>query len=396
MFDPMEGGFRRAVQVTRPARTAVVMAGFLLVVGLVAFLLYQPIAAVFSANPWLNGLILVVLAVGVGYTFWQVSRLNRCVDWIEAFIEERPGFETIEPPRMLASMAGMLRDPESRRNLSATTVRAILDSIATRLDEARDIARYAANLLIFLGLLGTFWGLSITVPAVVQTIRELGPGTGGESVFTRLVANLGTQMQGLGTAFASSLLGLAGSLIVGFLEILAGHAQNRFYRELEEALSRITYVGSTGEGGVSAVADNLARATGMMDEIARFMGEREVRAARAAEKVEAVSDRLREVTDRMEADEAALLRLSGSQDGLRLALEEATDRHKGIIGGMDAGTRARIESIDAHILRLVEELTAGRAESTAQIREELRHLTRTIEAAARGELEPAPSRAAGR
>jgi len=166
MTERMGGHFRHAVSVTRPSRTAVFMLAFLVVVVVVGYFLFQSIRTVFTANPWLNGLIFLVLLVGIGYTFWQVSRLNRCVDWIEAFIAERPGLETIEPPRLVASMAGMLRDRESRRSLSASTVRAILDSIATRLDEARDIARYAANLLIFLGLLGTFWGLSITVPAI--------------------------------------------------------------------------------------------------------------------------------------------------------------------------------------------------------------------------------------
>jgi len=359
MTERMGGHFRHAVSVTRPSRTAVFMLGFLVIVAVVGFWLFQSIRTVFTANPWLNGLILLVLLVGIGYTFWQVSRLNRCVDWIEAFIAERPGLETIEPPRLVASMAGMLRDRESRRSLSASTVRAILDSIATRLDEARDIARYAANLLIFLGLLGTFWGLSITVPAIVATVQDLAPGANetGASTFSRLIDNLGDQLEGLGTAFASSLLGLAGSLIVGFLEIMAGHAQNRFYRELEEALSQITHVAEDYE-----------------------------RAAQTHSLMEHTAAQLAAVTEHYETGKSATMHLSGSQDALRLALLEATERNKGVIGGMDEATRARIQNIDNHMLRLVEELTAGRAESTAQLRNEIQHLGRVIEAAARGEL----------
>jgi len=387
MTERMGGHFRHAVSVTRPSRTAVFMLGFLVIVAVVGFWLFQSIRTVFTANPWLNGLILLVLLVGIGYTFWQVSRLNRCVDWIEAFIAERPGLETIEPPRLVASMAGMLRDRESRRSLSASTVRAILDSIATRLDEARDIARYAANLLIFLGLLGTFWGLSITVPAIVATVQDLAPGANetGASTFSRLIDNLGDQLEGLGTAFASSLLGLAGSLIVGFLEIMAGHAQNRFYRELEEALSQITHV-ARGESGPEHISGSVARTAEAMEDLTALMVEDYERAAQTHSLMEHTAAQLAAVTEHYETGKSATMHLSGSQDALRLALLEATERNKGVIGGMDEATRARIQNIDNHMLRLVEELTAGRAESTAQLRNEIQHLGRVIEAAARGEL----------
>lgn len=387
MVERMGGQFRHAVSVTRPSRTAIYMLGFLLIVGVVGFLLFQSIRTVFTASPWLNGLILLVLLVGIAYTFWQVYRLNRCVDWIEAFIAERPGFETIEPPRLVASMAGMLRDKESRRSLSATTVRAILDSIATRLDEARDIARYAANLLIFLGLLGTFWGLSITVPAIVATVQDLAPGANesGASTFTRLIDNLGDQLDGLGTAFASSLLGLAGSLIVGFLEIMAGHAQNRFYRELEEALSQITHV-ARGETGPEHISASIARTAETMEDLAALMTEDHDRAAQSHDLIAASAGQLAAVAERYEHSNTAAMHLSGSQDSLRLALLEATERNKGVLGGMDEATRDRIQNIDIHMLRLVEELTAGRAESTAALRDEIRHLGHVIEAAARGEL----------
>ena len=387
MVDPMGGHFRRAVSVTRPTRTTLLMIAFLIIVAVVCFLLYQPIRDVFTANPWLNGLIFLVLVVGIAYTFWQVARLSRCVDWIEAFIAERPGFETIEPPRLLASMAGMLRDKASRKSLSATTVRAILDSIATRLDEGRDIARYAANLLIFLGLLGTFWGLSITVPAVVATIQELAPddGADGATIFNRLIDNLGVQMEGLGTAFASSLLGLAGSLIVGFLEILAGHAQNRFYREIEEALSEITDV-ARGDASPEFIAGAISRTAETMEDLSRLMTDHQEQNAASRDTFGIASHNLARVTETLEADEAVRVNLIDSQNALERALTEATERNKGVLGGMDEATRQRIQSIDMHMLRLVEELTAGRAESTAQLRGDIQILTRTIEAAARGEI----------
>ncbi len=385
----MEGDFKRSVRVTRPTGTILFMLGFLVLVGVVAFFLAQTIGTVFNANPYLNGLILIVLAVGILYTFWQVNRLRMCIDWIDAFISERPGFEVIEPPRLLVSMAGMLRDRETRKNLSPTIVRAILDSIATRLDESREIVRYIASLMIFLGLLGTFWGLSITVPLVVETIRDLAPEEGVEAseVFQRLVQNLGGQMKGLGTAFASSLLGLAGSLILGFLEILSGQAQNRFYRELEEALSQITRIARSEEEGVSFLAESLERNFETMDELTAQLSVAEHRGVVANDKLEQAAMSLALVAERMLQDQSALRELTDSQNAMREALVTATERNKGILGGMDEGTRARITSIDRHILRLIEEMSAGRAEATADLRGEIRTLTRTIESAARGELE---------
>ncbi len=385
----MEGDFKRSVRVTRPTGTILFMLGFLVLVGIVAFFLAQTIGTVFNANPYLNGLILVVLAVGILYTFWQVNRLRMCIDWIDAFIAERPGFEVIEPPRLLISMAGMLRDRETRKSLSPSIVRAILDSIATRLDESREIVRYIASLMIFLGLLGTFWGLSITVPLVVETIRDLAPEEGVEAseVFQRLVQNLGGQMKGLGTAFASSLLGLAGSLVLGFLEILSGQAQNRFYRELEEALSQITRIARSEEEGVAFLAESLERNFETMDELTGQLSIAEHRGVVAHDKLEQAAMSMALVAERMLQDQSALRELTQSQNAMREVLVAATERNKGILGGMDEGTRAHIVSIDRHMLRLIEEMSAGRAESTADLRGEIRTLTRTIESAARGEME---------
>lgn len=385
----MKGDFRRSVQVTRPTGTVVFMFVFLVLVAIVGFFLSKAIWDVFLANPYLNGLILFVLVVGIAYTFWQVQRLRICIDWIEAFIAERPGFETIQPPRLLMSMAGMLRDREARKNISPTIVRAILDSIATRLDESREITRYAASLLIFLGLLGTFWGLSITVPSVVATIREIAPsdGTNGAEVFKNLVQNLGEQMRGLGTAFASSLLGLAGSLILGFLEILAGQSQNRFYRELEEALSQITRIGRSEDEGIGFLAESLERNFETMDELAAQMGATDRRQGVAQDKLEMAAGSLAIVAERMGSETAMLRDLIESQDNMRTALVDATERNKGVLGGMDEATRTRIANIDRYMLRLIEELSNGRAESTVEIRNDIRGLTRVIESAARGEFD---------
>ena len=240
---------------SQPVRQVAMM---LLVVGLVsagAYFAYGPIFSIFISNPWLNGLILGVFVLGVLTCFWQVAQLVRSVSWIEGFAAHRPGHEITIPPRLLAPLAQLLRSRGPRGGqISSSSARSIQDSVATRIDEARDITRYLTSLLIFLGLLGTFYGLATTVPAVVDTIRALAPQEGESSmqVFDKLMSGLEKQLGGMGTAFSSSLLGLAGSLVVGLLELFAGHGQNRFYRELEEWLTsftRLSFAGGEGEAG---------------------------------------------------------------------------------------------------------------------------------------------------
>ena len=232
-------------QFSQPIRQIVLMILILILVGVGSFFAYPAVSPIFLASPWLNGVILLVFFVGVLACFWQVLTLISSVNWIEGFALDRPGHEFSASPRLMASLAAMLSDSRARQSLNATSLRSILDSVGTRLDEARDITRYIVNLLIFLGLLGTFYGLATTVPAVVDTIRSLAPQEGQNSleVFDNLMTGLEQQLGGMGTAFASSLLGLAGSLVVGLLELFAGHGQNRFYSELEEWLSSITKIG---------------------------------------------------------------------------------------------------------------------------------------------------------
>ena len=248
MDQPDRGAERHFAQ---PYRQMVTMLLVLGLVGAGAYLAYPQVAPVFLANPYLNGFIAFVFVIGVLACFWQVFQLVSSVSWIEGFAHDRPGHQFTKAPRLVASLAALLRKKGARNQLGASSSRSILDSVATRIDEARDITRYIVNLLIFLGLLGTFYGLATTVPAVVDTIRSLAPteGDSGMAVFERLMSGLEDQLEGMGIAFASSLLGLAGSLVVGLLELFASHGQNRFYRELEEWLSTITRVGFTGEEG---------------------------------------------------------------------------------------------------------------------------------------------------
>ena len=216
---------------------------FLIIVAFLAAVLMRQIHTFFVTNPGLNGLIFGVLLVGILLAFGQVLRLLPEIRWVNSFRDgERDG--TTRPPVLLAPMRALIGRRQSMA-LTTTSTRSILDSIATRLDESRDISRYLIGLLVFLGLLGTFWGLLETVDSIGQTIQSLDPSSGSTTdVLDSLKAGLQAPLSGMGTAFSSSLFGLSGSLILGFLDLQAGRAQNRFYTELENWLSSVTDLGS--------------------------------------------------------------------------------------------------------------------------------------------------------
>jgi hypothetical protein len=218
------------------------MAIFLVIVGFLGAILFRQISQFFTTNPGLNGLILGVLLVGILLAFGQVIRLFPEVRWVNSF--RRGDHDTDARPTMLAPMRALIGRRQSMA-LSTSAMRSMLDSIATRLDETRDISRYLIGLLVFLGLLGTFWGLLETIGSIGQTIQSLDPRAGdANSVLDSLKAGLQSPLRGMGTAFSSSLFGLSGSLILGFLDLQAGRAQNRFYTELENWLSSVTDLGS--------------------------------------------------------------------------------------------------------------------------------------------------------
>jgi hypothetical protein len=213
---------------------------FLIIVAFIAAILTRQISTAFSSNPGLNGLIVGVLAVGILLAFAQVGRLFREVRWVNSF---RAGSETTEPV-LLAPMKAMIGRSSSMA-FSTSSMRTMLDSIATRLDESRDTSRYLVGLLVFLGLLGTFWGLLNTIASIRETIEALDPGTGdAAAVLDALKQGLSAPLAGMGTAFSSSLFGLSGSLVLGFLDLQAGRAQTRFYTELENWLSSVTDLSS--------------------------------------------------------------------------------------------------------------------------------------------------------
>jgi hypothetical protein len=228
------------------------MSLFLILAALLAIILDGQTAQLrrsFMANPGLNGLIIGVLLIGIVYAFRQVLRLYPEIQWVNNFRISDPGLTVEKQPVLLAPMATMLRDRTGHLSLATGSTRTLLDSVASRLDEQRETTRYLVGLLVFLGLLGTFWGLLTTVSSVGNTISALDT-SGGENVmiFDQLKEGLAGPLSGMGIAFSSSLFGLSGSLILGFLDLQAGHAQSRFYNELEDWLSNITELQSADEG----------------------------------------------------------------------------------------------------------------------------------------------------
>jgi hypothetical protein len=228
---------------------------FLILCGLVVVVLHKQIVVAFLANPGLNALIIAVMVIGVMLAFRQVIRLFPEVAWVNGFRLADPGLAVARPPVLLAPMATILGDRAGRMAITSLTMRGLLDSIATRLDEARDISRYMISLLVFLGLLGTFWGLIDTVGSVGKVIDGLKVGGDAGAVFDSLREGLAAPLSGMGISFSSSLFGLAGSLALGFLDLQAGQAQNRFYMELEDWLSTtVRDLAVDGTGGAVSMA----------------------------------------------------------------------------------------------------------------------------------------------
>ena len=229
---------------TSPRIFLVGMTAFLAIVAFVALILSGSIAIAFQANPGLNSLIFGVLAIGGVFAYRQVFRLFREIAWVNSLTS--PAGQNVAAPMLLAPMATLLNAGAGARGLSTLTTRAILDSVGTRLDEGRELNRYLVGLLVFLGLLGTFWGLLQTVHSISGVIDSMKTGANTATMFDDLKSGLSAPIAGMSVSFTSSLFGLAGSLILGFLDLQAGQAQNRFYTELEDFLAGYVDTGAPG------------------------------------------------------------------------------------------------------------------------------------------------------
>ncbi len=360
------------------------MLGFLAGVVLVTVLLFDQLRHAFEANPVLNAVILAVLLFGIAWNLRQVLSLRREVTWLEGFRSVR-GAETPVQPRLLAPMASMLSARRTERvSLSAIAMRSVIDGIVSRLDETRELSRYMTGLLIFLGLLGTFWGLLLTIGSVADVIGNMSVGSGDlNQLFNQLKAGLARPLEGMGTAFSTSMLGLAGALVLGFMDLTAGQAQTRFTNELEEWLAGLTrlssgVLGQEGEGGIPAYVNALLEQTAEnLEGLQTILQRGEEGRAQTSQAMMTMAERLTVLTEQMRANSHVMTRVAEGQTTIAAALGKLTEG-----SAAEEATRGHIRNIEILLQRLNEEVAQGRSQTTGEIRNEIKILTRTIAAIA--------------
>jgi hypothetical protein len=375
---------------THPSGYLIRMLVFLVAVGIVAGLLSPVLITAFDNNPVLNSLILLILLLGIGWNLNQVLRLRPEVTWLETYQTSRSRLAALPSPKLLAPMASMLAMREGRSSnearqftLSATAMRSLLDGIASRLDESRELSRYMTGLLIFLGLLGTFWGLLKTVTSVSDVIGSMTLGNGDMNLmFDQLKTGLARPLAGMGTAFSASMYGLAGALVLGFLDLTAGQAQNRFFNELEEWLAGLTRLSSgilsEGEGSVPVYVQALLEQTAEnMESLQQVMTRDEGNRVQANQALNTLNERLGALADTMRANQHLMLRIAEGQAALAPALQRLMD-----LQGGDEASRGHLRTIELTLQRLLTESEQGRSRGITDLRNDLRLLTRTVAALA--------------
>ena len=374
---------------TKPQRYLIRM-GIFLVAALAAMTpLYPRLVSAFETSMVLNGMILAVFVIGILYIFRQVWTLNGEVVWIETYRRGQPGW-SITQPRLLSAMATMLGERGGKLSLSPLATRSLIDSIGSRLDEQREISRYLIGLLIFLGLLGTFWGLLQTVSSVAEAISGLRiGGASAEGVFAELQKSLEGPLGGMGTAFSSSLFGLGGSLILGFLELQAGQAQNRFANELEEWLSTLTRIsagaGPIADGDPASPAYTAALIEQLAENLQKFersVSRSEENRTKANANLVTLVERLGTLAEQMKTEQALMIRLAESQMEMQPLFARLADGIEALSGSGDEAVRASLRNIEAYLARIYEDAQTGRTELSDDIRSEIKLLARTIAALA--------------
>ena len=370
---------------TRPRKYLIRMFVFVIAITGLCWFLFLPLHGAFMANAPLNGLIVGVLVIGVIYNFRQVLMLYPEVAWIEGFQQNGTPLSEPQPPKLLAPMATMVGDHKDRLSLSTLAMRSLLDGIVSRLDESRDISRYTVGLLIFLGLLGTFWGLLETVASISNVIGGLNVESGDSiAVFDDLKKGLKAPMAGMGTAFSTSLFGLGGSLVLGFLDLQANQAQNRFYNELEEWLSTVTRLATSSLLGESDqpipayVQALLEQTAESLENLQQTITRGEENRISVNSNIIALGNKLETLTDHMRTEQTLMKSLTETQMEMKPILAKIAEGSTA--AGMDESTRSHIRNLDVYLTRLTEELSSGRKELVQQLRSEIKLLARTIAA----------------
>ena len=370
----------------RPTPYLTRMATFVVIVAVTVAALFAPVSEAFMANPALNGLIIGVLVIGIGHNFRQVLRLQHEIGWVESVRD--PGPDTPPPrrrPVLLATLAAAFGEERGVR-FSAVSMRSILDGVQSRVEEAGETARYLAGLLIFLGLIGTFWGLIQTVSAISDVIDGLQVSSGDMSeVFGDLKSGLDAPLAGMGTAFSSSLFGLSGALVLGFLDLQSSQASSRFVNELEEWLSSLTRLTSSGAGAMLEDAEQsvpayiqalLETTAENLEGLRRVVARTEEGRHTIGRNLELLAERLGALADRTREEQVAINRMIEDQAETHALLRRLAEGGQQV--SIDAATRRHIANIDKALALLREEARGGRAEIIEDLRAEIRLLTRSM------------------
>jgi hypothetical protein len=371
------------------------MAAFLGAVIVVVAALHRGLGHAFLNNIPLNSLILAILLTGIALNFRRVVTLEYDAEWLAALRQGRePSALSGHGPRLLAPLAKLLGERTDRFALSPAALRSLLDGISARLDESREMARYFTGLMIFLGLLGTFWGLSQTVGSLGAVIRDLSiSGDDVQAAFGSLKQGLDKPLAGMGTAFSTSMIGLAGSLILGFLDLQSAQAQNLFYNDLEDWLSGQTKM-TAGLGGgegtdqpipvyIQALLEQTAES---LDSLQRVLMRGEEGRISANQNMRQLTDRLSTLADQMKTEQALMLKLAESQIEMKPILARLAE---GRSGSGDDQARIHLRNMDNSLNRLVEEFSTGRDELIREIRGEIKLLARTMASRADEEAQAA-------
>jgi len=371
---------------SRPGRVLFWMMAFLGLLGLAVAALIEPLTESFLSNPVFNGVIVGVFVIGVLVSFRQVASLSTEAGWVNRVRSRRKRGSS--KPRMLAALQKMFaQHGDEPVSFSPLSLRAVLDSVRLRLDESRDVSRYTIGLLIFLGLLGTFWGLLDTVSAVGRMISDLNAGGSENGVlYGSLLAGLDKPLAGMGTAFSSSLFGLAGSLVLGFLDLQVGHAQNRFFNELEDWLTGMTRMSGLqmqAEGQLSDptyIHAMLEQTAETLDKLQRSMMRDDAQRRQVTEQIQGLGEKLAVFVDQSHDEQRLMAMLSKGQAELAPVVSRLLEQQN----ESETSLQTHVRNLDVNIKRLADNLSGGREQLSDEIRDELRLIARALSAEAHG------------
>lgn len=370
---------------TKPTSYLIRMVLFCVVIYGGAIALSPVLARFFMANPVVNSVIFFVELFGVFWNIRQVQRLYPEIAWVEEFRRNRQKLVETVPPPLLTPMARMLQgraDGERRITLSGQSMRTILDGLSTRLDESRELSRYTTGVMIFLGLLGTFWGLLHTVSSVADVINSMNltGSTDVNAMFAQLKTGLTKPLAGMGTAFSSSMFGLSGALVLGFLDLTAGQAMNRFFNELEEWLASLTRLGSgalagDAETSMPAYVQALLEQTAEnMDQLQRVIARGEESRMQGNNALRVLGERMADLSDTLRLQQQLMEKVASSQ----IAIAPLLDKLNSAKAEGDDVSRAHLRNIELLLNRFITESEQGRVQGLAEIRNDLKLLTRTL------------------